>query len=424
MAGVPVKSMIGGIATGFRGLRNRATPVPFVSRSRFNFANMFNPDSKTAQMAAMGSVGTLFAIVDRLADSVSEVEWQLWRTARSGKDADRRQVTSHAALDLLDANPFCRRRQLFEASQQHFELVGEANWLIYSDPRAPDLPLYLWPVRPDRITPVPHPTEFLTGWIYHGPDGEQIPLDRSQVIQIKRPHPLDPYRGCGPVQAILADIDSSRYGAEWNRNFFLNGAEPGGIVEIPETLDDDEFKQMSDRWAEQHQGIHNAHRVAILERGKWVERKFSMRDMQFTELRNVSREVIREAFGFPKMMLGATDDINRANAIAGETMYARWLVQPRGERWKDVLNFELLPKFGARGLEFDYVTPIPASREDTDRERDSLSKAWATLVTAGAEGDDAADWLGMPRMRVREPATVQPSGSPSGPPAAEPAARR
>jgi HK97 family phage portal protein len=409
-----MRSLLEGFATAVTSRRphNRA-PGPYVGPGT-GIWGLFDGTDRGAALASMTSTGTVFAIVDRLATSVAELQWGLWRTAASGKKADRKPVTRHAALDrLTQPNPFTRRRAFMEAGQQHYELVGEAYWVVYQ--LTPHLPLELWTVRPDRMTPVPHPEKFLTGWIYTGPAGEKVPLTLDQVIQIKRPSPLDPYRGVGPVQSILADIDSARYGAEWNRNFFLNGAEPGGIVELPEALGDDEFQQMVTRWREQHQGVHNAHRVAVLERGKWVERKFSMRDMQFTELRRVSRDTIREAWGFPKMMTGDVEDVNRANALAGERLYARWLVQTRGEMWKDVLNFDLLPKFGptARGLEFDYVSPIPEDREDTDRERDSKTQAWATLVDAGADPDDASDAVGLPRMRVtrRQP---EPQPEPIG----------
>lgn len=380
------------------------SPVPYVSRNVGFFGGGFDASNRESQLGAMTSTGTIFAIVDRLAESVSEVQWNLYRRTRSGNPEDRRVVTRHAALNLIRRpNPFMRGRELFEISQQHYELTGEAWWVI----DAPfGIPAELWPVRPDRMRPVKHPTEFIVGYIYRGPNGEEVPLTRDQVVLTKRPHPLDIYRGAGAVQSILADIDSARFGAEWNRNFFLNGAEPGGLIEVDHEMDDDEFDRLVRRWREQHQGVGNAHRVAVLEVGKWVDRKFSMRDMQFAELRNVSRETIREAFGFPKMMLGATDDINRANALAGERMYARWLVQPRAERWKDTLNNEILPLFGAEGLEFDYVSPLPEDREDRDRERDSKVNAWATLVEAGADPDDAADVVGLPRMRtVRQTAS-------------------
>lgn len=400
-----MRSLLGGLADVAGRLRNRA-PLSYTGRTGGGLLSaLTGRNDAEAQMAAMGQVGTLFSIVSRLADSTAEVEWRLWRKAPSGKEEERTRVTSHAALDLWNKpNPFYRRRLFTEAIQQHQELTGESWWVIVRSPPS-RLPLELWPVRPDRMRPVPNPETFLSGYVYCSPDGEKVPLQVDEVIHPMMPNPLDPYRGLGAVQAMMVDLDSAKFGAQWNRNFFVNGAQPGGVVEVPDRLDDDEFEELVERWREQHQGVANAHRVAVLERGQFKERKFSMRDIQFVELRNVSRDQIREAFGFPKMMLGATDDINRANAIAGEVMFARWLVQPRLERLKDILNFSLLPLYGRRAvetLEWDYQTPIPESAEDRDRERDSKTQAWAALVEAGADPDDASDAVGLPRMRTRD----------------------
>jgi len=59
-----------------------------------------------------------------------------------------------------------------------------------------------------------------------------------------------------------------------------------------------------------------------------------MRDLQFAELRQVSATQILQAFGFPKFKLGDVTDVNRANAVASGTMYARSLLKPRLERIK------------------------------------------------------------------------------------------
>lgn len=415
-----MKSLFGGVAEGIRSLR-AAAPVPYVGRSA-NLGVLGVRDDRESQLRSMASVSTLFAIVSRLADSTAEVEWTLYRRAASGKKEDRRPVTAHAAMDLwAKPNPHYQQRLFVEATQQHLDLTGEAWWVVYTDPRAPTLPLELWPVRPDRMRPIPGTNRFIVGYEYCGPDGEKIPLRTDEVVRIMLPNPLDPYRGLGPVQAMMVDLDSARYGAEWNRNFFLNGAEPGGIIQVDARLSDDDFNQLVSRWREQHQGVANAHRVAVLEEGKWIERKFSMRDIQFVELRNVSRETIREAYGFPKMMLGAADDINRANALAGEAMYARWLVQTRVERIKAVLNNQLLPLYGpdtAKRFEWDYTSPVPQSREDADRERDSKAAAYKTLIDAGVEPDDAADVVGLPRMAHREPAAPPPPAAVDAGPAA------
>jgi HK97 family phage portal protein len=402
-----LRTLIGRAAT--------ATPVPFTSHSsRAGALPWGHASGTTAEMRAMGSVGTLFAIVSRLANATSQVEWHLYRKAKSGRPEDRTEVTAHAALDLWNKpNPFMPRQEFVESFEQHIELTGE-GWLVAArDPRS-SIPLELWPVRPDRIAPVPDPDAFICGYMYTSPDGQQIALNLDQVIQLRMPNPLDPYRGMGPVQAILADLDSSRYSAEWNANFFRNSAQPGGILEVDRTLGDDEFDQLRLRWNEQHRGVANAHRVAILEKAKWVDRKYTQQDMQFAELRAQSREVIREAFGFPKPLLGSVDDVNRANAEAGELVFARWLIVPRLERIKAALNNDLLPLFGptAVGLEFDYCSPVPEDAEAENAELTAKSNAAAALAGAGWAPDDVLHAVGLPPMRWRG---TPPSGAPAAP---------
>ena len=255
------------------------------------------------------------------------------------------------------------------------------------------------------MTPIPG-GDFLAGYIYSGPDGEKIPLPVDDVIQLKMPNPLDPYRGLGPVQAAMVDLDSSRFSAEWNRNFFINSAEPGGIIEVPDRLTDDEFNEMTERWREQHQGVAQAHRVAVLEQGTWKDRSMSQRDMQFVQLRGLSREVIREAFGIHGHMLGNSQDVNKANAEAGEISFARWLVTPRVNRFKQALNHRLLPMFGATGLTLEPDRVVPEDREADDRERNSKASATATLVTAGFDPEAVLGAFGLPDLPYVGPPTA------------------
>jgi HK97 family phage portal protein len=413
------KTLFGSLANAASNLRARTTdtPVPFASRSQSYGRGIFGSSrSVTSQLDAMGSVSTLFAIVNRTAKAEASVEWQLFRKAKSGKKEDRTPVAAHAALDLWNRpNRFYTQSEFVEAGAQHKQLTGETWWVI-GRVEGVDIPLEMWPVRPDRIQPVPDPEEFLLGYMYTGPDGQQVALGINDVIFIRTPHPTDPYRGIGPVQALLTDLDATRYSAEWNRNFFLNSAEPGGIIEVPDRLGDDEFDELRDRWNEQHKGIANAHRVAILEHGKWVDRKFTQRDMQFAELRNMSREIIREAFGFPKPMTGAVDDVNRSNADAGAVMFARWLVVPDLEAVRDALNHRLLPLFGptGQGLEFDFVNPIPDDVESEALQLTARADAAAKLRTAGWDPAGILSAVGLPEIPFAGPSDVPgPAGSAS-----------
>lgn len=405
------------IGNGLSAFLNR-TPVPLAPRNPGR-TDIFNPlgggrgastESKMKRgMEQYGEVGTLFGIVSRLSESCGLVNWHLFRKRTDGRRVfreveTRAEVIRHAAIDLMnDPNPLMDTVEFVETIVQHYDTAGEFVIVLeYGSIRAAG-PLAIWPVRPDRMRVVTSDTQALTGYVYISPDGERVPLLLDEVVHIRRPNPLDPYRGLGPVQALGVKLDSNRLASEYNRNFFLNSAEPGGIIEIEDRLDDDEFRELVTRWREQHQGVANAHRVAVLEQGKWVERKYSMRDMMFPELGEMSREDIREAFGYPKGMTGATDDVNKAVADANERMFGRYLLKPRLNKVKTALNMILLA-FGstADNLEWDFEDPVPEDREADSAERITKAQALKLIVEAGADWDDALEVVGLPQMKQDE----------------------
>jgi HK97 family phage portal protein len=361
----------------------------------------------------MTTSGTVYTMVSRLAEATASACWEM-ETVPTGRVTEPEAVTSHPALTLLRRpNPFMSGSDLMETAQQHFELTGEGYLVCYRGERT-NLPVELWPIRPDRMTPVPAGDGgFLAGWLYTGPMGERIPLDVADVIQIRHPHPTDPFRGLGALQSVLVDLDAGKLASEWNRNFFLNSAQPGGVIEVPEGLSDTEWRQMTERWREQHQGVAQAHKVAILERGHWVDRNYSVKDMDFPALRAIPREAVREAFGYPKPMLGAVDDVNRANADAAEAVFAKWLVVPRLNRWQSAFNSRLLPMFGplGEGVRFTYESPVPEDQAADDAERMSKAKAASLLALAGWNGDDVLAAVGLPPMRYEG----RPANGPAAP---------
>lgn len=402
--------------------------MPYVSK-RTGIGQLFAaPAPQLAEMRAMGQVGTLFAIVTKCATATAATEWKLWRKAKSGKIEDRTEVTQHLALQIWNKpNAFFPRQEFVETTQQHHELTGEAWWVISRNPLS-SLPLEIWPVRPDHMQPVPDADDYIVGYIYTGPSGEQIPLGVNQVIFIRSPNPMDPYRGMGPVQTVLPDLNASNMAAQYVANFFTNSAEPGGIIEVDERLSDDEFDEMTTRWREQHQGISNAHRVAVIEKGHWVDRKYTMKDMEMTSLRSATSEIIREAFGFPKPLLGTTDDVNRANAEAAEYVFAKWLIVPRLDRIKGALNNDFLPMFYPPGaepdVEFDYVTPVEEDKQFESTNRKAIADTAAVWIALGFDEAEVLEMLNVPAMTYTKPAPPPPPVAPpdtgGGDPAPDP----
>jgi HK97 family phage portal protein len=393
-----------------RVVRNEA-PVPYTSRYRtalgaLGLSHRGGPSDPRGELEQYGEIGTLFGVVSTLATATSLVNWRLYRRATSGQVEDRVEVTNpreSAPLMVWNKpNAFMSRAELVEGGQQHVDLTGEGWMVVY---RVGTVPVELWPVRPDRMTPIPSQTEFIAGYVYTSPDGEQVPLRREDVIMLRWPSPLDIYRGQGPLPSLSGDFGNEDSQRAWSESFYRNAALPGGVIKVPTQLSDDQFEELVERWNRNHRGISNAGRVAVLEQGDFIPLAYSQREMQFVETRGLTKQAILDAYGFPKFGIGDVTDVNRASADASRAYIAEAKTVPRLERWKGALNNDFLPMFGqdmAQRYEFDYDNPVPPDQETINATTTATANAWATLVDAGADPDDASDLLGLPRMKFRE----------------------
>lgn len=412
-------------------LRNAANgsrpPVPLAPYG-YRGGNVFQlgtgTQSKEMQLRAYGMSGTVFAIVQLMASATASPDWHLYKkqpvdgrrrysTSDVGDD-QRVEVINHAALSLWSKpNAFMSGMEFREVVNQHFFLAGETFWVL--DREAASFPTSMWPVRPDRMEPVPDANGYLAGWMYMAFTGEQVPLTLSQVIHEKTPDPLDPFRGASPIASIMANIQQQKYATDFQRNMFLNGAQPDGIISFPDKVEDTDYDEFVARWRESHMGVSNAGRVGILEMGAtWIPNTQTNRDLEYGALRLSNRDEIREAYRIHKHMLGTVDDVNRANAETAEDNFFTDLVIPCLDRREDTLNCKLLPMFGATGssVEFDYDNPAPERTEAAANELLIKAQAAQALITAGYEAHAVLETVGLPDMDVVEKATQEPAVPP------------
>lgn len=365
-------------------------------------------------------VSTFHSVITTLSDSTSRVHWRMYRRSRTGNVEDRKEITEHRALDLVNRpNSFWSRRQLFKASTEQRDILGCFAWLVTYDEAGFGIPLELWPVRADRIVPIRSSREYITGYMYTGPAGEKIELGIDEVIYHWDPDPADLLTPLGPTKALLRTLDSVKYSIEWNARFFSNGALPEAIVSFPDSLEDMEYKRAKERWREDHQGLRNARKVRFLENGaSYSEVGTNQRDMQFAELETLGREKVLEAYGVSKATLGVVTDVNRANNEGQKENFADWRLVPRLDIFKEVLNTKLLPLFSERDAkfyEFDYDNPSPPDRAAEIAEKDSNVKNLVALVGAGFDPNEAAEYLGITPLSYERPtAQGQPGDIDSG----------
>lgn len=406
-------------------------PVPMSPRASghtFAFSDVFGVgDSYTLeqQLDALEDSSTLMGVAGRKCSAQAQVPWTLYHKAADGDEDKRVADLQHWAWSLwCKPNHVETGMEFREAGAQHLMLTGERYWVIGYHPSMPGVPYEMWNARPDRMAPVRDPHRVLIGWVYKGFEGEDIPLTLREVVQTKIPHPKDPLRGLSPVKALRTNIASVRASEAWNANFFINGAEPGGVIQFEESLTEQEWENFVKRWGEHHRGVNKGHKIAVIEAGTYTP-YFNHRDMEFTVMQDKGRDRVLEAWGMPRSMLGITEDVNRANAEAAEYMFSRWVNGTDLKRDRDVLNNKLLPLFGplvAEGWEFDFEDPTPDDGEAKDRERASKATSFKTLIDAGADPvwaaresdypDDVKMRQGALENRDNPPAPALPPGSP------------
>ncbi len=329
---------------------------PAINQGAGNFTSGGLGGGNLSHMATYSTISWVFAAVSKIAEAVASSEWHLYQGPGTAKE-----IFTHPALTLWEsANAFDTRQDFLEMSQQHFELTGEMWWVLVRNARG--IPVEMWAVRPDRMAPIKDHDEYIKGYIYTL-GSEKIFFDLEDVIFIRHPNPLDPYRGMGPIQSLILDLGSEVEAANFNRSFFRNDATPGGIIETDRAMSNTDFNKLVERWKTMHQGTANAGRMGFLERAKFVERKYTQRDMQFVQLRQQTRDLVLAAYGVPLPMLGVMEAPSRSNAQAAEFIFARWTIKPRLERIRLSLNTKLLKLYPERGLHFEFVDPTPNNRE-------------------------------------------------------------
>ena len=336
------------------------------TKNIFSMNNVLSPERDTTGfLKAYSDVGWLYAVCFRIALGCSEVKWTLTDVSNREKP---KQIYNHKILDLLKlVNPTQTSNEFIALHTIYKLLIGESFWVINNNLNNEPGEIVL--AYPQKMSVVPAKNfPMVKGYVY-GSGAEAIPFTPEEVIHFKEPNPLNQYRGLGGAQAIGINLDAQMNADKWINQFFYNSARPDGVIEYDYDLSDEQFDKLSKQWKEKHQGVSKAHSVALLEGGgKYVQIQNTVKDMDFPNLQLRNRDVILGVFGMPLSVMGISENVNKANAEAGDYTFARWLIKPRLDWDKAKIQEQLIPKFkNSANLEIGYEEVVP---ETIDQKRE------------------------------------------------------
>jgi len=288
-------------------------------------------------------------------------------------DGEERVEVERHPLELLleNPNPAMSRFELFESTLGYLELTGNAFWYLAGD--AMGRPAQIYVLRPDRMTIVPHPTNYVAGYLYEV-DGKQIPMDAVEVVHFKRWHPANDYYGLSPIEAARLAIDSDRAMAKWNNNTFGNdNGVPAGIVNIQSFVSDDDYERLKREWRNSYGGAQR--KTAFLRGGdiSWQNIGLSHTDLDFLNGRIAHRDEILNIFGIPVGLV--SENATEANATVAERQFIERTLYPKLVRLAQKITQELLPFYGT-----DYIAQFEDIRPtDVQARLDEIRTAQAVL---------------------------------------------
>lgn len=345
--------------------------------SSFDYSNYEPPQWKAVDYLKAAK-GWVFACVTAIADEVASIDLRLYRKTKNEVE----ELSFHPLLDLLYmVNKFTTKFDHWWLTQEYLELTGEAPWLLDRGKSHTELPSAIYLLRPDKLSIKFGKETIIDEYVYEVSPRNRVPFTPGEIIFIKYPNPLKPFRGSGTIEAAAQTIDLDKYSEKWNVNFFYNAARPDAVLSTEQKLTQEQIDRMQKQWRDKFQGIDNKSKLAILESGlKYEQMQLSQKDMDFLEQQKYSRDKIFSIFRVPKSVIAISDDVNRATAETHAYSFARWTIKPKMRRIVDQLNEFLVPLYGD-DLFLDFDDPVP---ENTEMKIAKYEKAlgpsgWMTL---------------------------------------------
>jgi HK97 family phage portal protein len=341
------------------------------------------PNRGTAEyLKAYSEMPWLRAVASRVATATASTQWKLFVRKKGGERArrdrviqrtadyalrtkllkqaehleDLTEVTDHPLLTVLhDANSFQTGEQMRKVTQLHLDLVGEAFWLKERDGMG--VVVGVWPIPPHWVINTPTPANPLFRVQFRAWRG-MIP--DTEILWFSDSDPLNPYgRGSGTAQSLADELEIDEYAAKHTKAFYFNRARPDLLVWPKQgQVHQSQVDRLEERWLSQAQGFWRAFKPYFLTREVGVqELEQNFRSQQLVQIRDAERNAVIQTFGMPPELLGVLQESNRATITAADYLFSRYVVQPRLEFQRGVLQERLVPEYDER-LIVHYESPV------------------------------------------------------------------
>ncbi|QKE72663.1 phage portal protein [Arthrobacter citreus] len=279
------------------------------------------------------------AAVRIISESIGSLPFLLYE--RKGGNTKEKAI-NHSLYTLLHDSPneYMTSFVFKELMTSHMLLWGNCYAEIKWDNKGQ--PVALYPLRPDNTRPLFNDINEL---VYETIiNGETYILPAYRVLHIYGLG-FDGFQGYSLIRLHREAVGLAKATEKYGSKYFGNGAKPGGVLETPGNLSEDASKRLRDSWNEMHNGLENAHRIAILEEGlTYKQIGLPPEDSQFLETRKFQIAEISRIFRVPLHMLSELDRSTNNNIEQQSIEFVVHTLRPWLVRWEQSVNMKLLTR--------------------------------------------------------------------------------
>ena len=229
--------------------------------------------------------------------------------------------------------------------------------------------------QPQYVFPIPDPVKYVSGYAVEYPNTPRKIVEPENMLWIRVPHPIDPYKGQTPLESAGLAIEFDYYSRVYNRNFVINDGRPGGMLVIKGDMEEEQSEEIARRFrGTTGSNIGGAGRITVLsaEDASFIDTAVNQRDAQYTEARTQNKEEILLAFGVPESVIGNASGRTFANADVELEVFWRETMLPHLtllERAFDILDDKPNTYFS-----YDLSSVAILSRDDRERAKFHLEE--------------------------------------------------
>lgn len=315
------------------------------------------------------------------------------------KAVEVEEVLEHPFLELMSkVNDFRNGFDLTEEMFLYLDLVGNAYWVILTNNIG--VPDEIWPLMSQYVRIIPDKQKFISRYEFTIDGIEIYRIEPEDIVHFRNVNPQSAFYGLGPLQACVVAADLSMSMNTYEAGLMQNSAMPEFAIKLPMdagTPPEAEQERMTKKWVKRFGGIKKAGKPAYLFGGAEIEKiSLSPKEMAYLQGRKATRSEIAAIFGVPESKL-TTDNVNRANAEAGDYSYMKDTVRPRLRKVEQKINEGLLPKYDPN-LFCAFDDPVPQDKEFRLKEQDSHIRNGYTSINEERQidGIEESEWGAVP----------------------------